>query len=237
MPTAIADTDTHEFLPINAAGARTWTASVSDEPADVDPGAVARAVAAGHAVGGQGTYVQTRLRADDGSNASADLTLTGSTLVASSNGKVVLDINAQAPLWAPFDRIEIYANAQTVVTREQKGTPVLYSAEPTLVLLAGQDFTVTRTVVDASIPGAERFETALSVPFDLDRDTWFVVLVRGTDGVSRPMFPVIGGDLDPATNTTLADLIDDNLGQGGVLSLGFTNPLYADVDGVPGFTR
>ncbi|MEO8602652.1 MAG: hypothetical protein ABI629_08755 [bacterium] len=237
ITTAIADTDTHEFLPINAAGARTWTAATSDEPAEVDPGAVARAVAAGRAVGGQGTYVQTRLRADDGSGASADLTLDGQTTVVSSNAKVVLDIQAQAPLWAPFDRIEIYANAQTVVTRTQKGTPVLYSAEPTLVLVAGQDFTVTRTVVDANVAGAERFETSLSVPFELDRDTWFVVLVKGTDGVSRPMFPVIAGDLTPATNTTLAQLIDDNLGEGGVMSLGFTNALYADVDGVAGFTR
>ena len=33
----------------------------------------------------------------------------------------------------------------------------------------------------------------------------------------------------------VADLLDGNLGEGGVLALGFTNALYADVDGVPGF--
>ncbi|MDX2167538.1 MAG: hypothetical protein SF182_10760 [Deltaproteobacteria bacterium] len=237
ITTAIADTDTHEFLPINAAGARTWTASPTDEPAEIDPADCARAVAAGRAIGGQGAFVTPRLRADDGSGASADLTLEGATTVASSNGKVILEARVQAPIWAPFDRIEIYANATTVVARTRDGVPTLYAAEPSLVLAAGADFTVERVVVDPDVPGAERFEATISVPYTLDRDTWFVVLAKGTDGVSRPMFPVIAGDLNAATNTTVAELTDGNLGEGGVLSLGFSNALYADVDGVPGFTR
>jgi hypothetical protein len=81
-----------------------------------------------------------------------------------------------------------------------------------------------------------RRQTTVSVPFeDLAGDTWFVVLVKGTDGDSRPMFPEFPRDLDTASNTTLADLLDGNLDQGGVLALGFTNALYADVDGVEGY--
>lgn len=234
--TAIADTDTHEFLPLGAAGARTWTASPTDLPADIDPADVARAVSAGRAIGGQGPFVQAVLRADDGSGAQADLTLDGSTTVASSTGRVVLDVHVQAPLWAPFDRIEIYANAETVATGSRNGVPVQYTAEPTLVLVAGSDFALERVVVDASVPGAERWQATLSVPFTLTRDTWLVALARGTDGVSRPLFPVIAGDLTRASNGTLDALTDGNLGEGGVLSLGFTNPLFADVDGVAGFT-
>ena len=234
--TAIADTDTHSFLPLGAAGARSWTASPTDDPAAIDPADVARAVSAGRVIGGQGTFVETRLRADDGSGASADLTLAGSTTVASANGRVVLEVRVQAPLWAPFDRIEIYANAETVVTRERGGVPVLYGAEPSLVLVAGPDFSIERVVVDGAVAGAERWETSVSVPFELARDTWFVAMAKGTDGISRPMFPVIAGDLND-TNVALEDLIDGNLGEGGVLSLGFTNPLFADVDGTPGFTR
>ena len=45
------------------------------------------------------------------------------------------------------------------------------------------------------------------------------------------MFPVFSADLQQAGNTTLANLIDGNLGQGGVTALGVTNALYADVDG------
>ena len=37
--------------------------------------------------------------------------------------------------------------------------------------------------------------------------------------------------LSPDSNTTLVDLTDGNLGERGVLALGFTNALYLDVDG------
>ena len=57
------------------------------------------------------------------------------------------------------------------------------------------------------------------------------MLVRGTPGVSRPLFPVLPTASSRATNTTLADLIDGNLGEGGETALAFTNPLYVDVDG------
>jgi hypothetical protein len=236
LTTAIGDTDTHEFLPLGAAGARTWTASPTDDPPQIDPSDAARAIADGRAVAGQGVYVQTRLHAGDSSGAVADLTRGGSTLVRSTNRSVSLEIDAQAPLWAPFDRVEIYANAPTIVARERKGTPTLYTSEPTLVLVAGKDFTPTRQVVVSSVPGAERWRANLVVPFsNLATDTWFVVIVKGTDGVSRPMFPVFTDDLARGANQTLADLIDGNLGEGGVLALGVTNALYADVDGEPGF--
>ncbi len=233
--TAIGDTDTHEFLPLGAAGARTWTASPTDDPAAIDPADVARAVTAGRAVLGQGVYVQTRLRADDDSGAVADFTLDGSVDVTSANGQVVLEIDAQAPLWAPFDRIDIYANAETVVAASRGGVPTLYGAEPTRVLLKNEDFTLAREVVREDVPGAERWRATLEVPFTLERDTWFVVVVRSTDGFSAPMFPVFPDNLARGINTSLEDLLDGNVGEVGVLALGATNALYADVDGTPGF--
>jgi hypothetical protein len=235
ITTAIADTDTHEFLNLNTAGARTWTAAPSDEPAAVDGAEVARAVKAGKAVGGQGAYVQTRLLAADASGEVADLTRGGSSTVRSTAG-VDLEIVVQAPLWAPYDRIEIYANAQTVVAKRNGGVPTLYGAEPTVSLMAGTDFAVNTVTVAAGVPGGQRLETRLVVPFhELTADTWFVVVARGTDGVSRPMFPVFPQDISRTSNTSLANLLDGNLDESGVLSLGFTNALYADVDGVEGF--
>ena len=53
-----------------------------------------------------------------------------------------------------------------------------------------------------------------------------VVLVRGTDGVCGPMFPVYPHDLTTAGNTTLANLVDGNVGESGTMALGFTNALY-----------
>jgi hypothetical protein len=237
ITTFIADTDTHEFFNTGAAGARTWTASSTDAPAAIDPSEVARSVTAGRAVGGQGLYVQTRLRAADGSNAVADLTLGGSTSVTSTNGAVELEIRVQAPLWAEYDRIEIFANAPTTVAATNGGVPVFYGATPALTFdLGAGGFTRSTLDVRPSIPGAQRFETTKTVSLTgLTQDTWFVVVVKGRDGVSRPMFPVFPHDLSQGSNTTVSALMDGNLNQSGTLALGATNALYADVDGTPGF--
>jgi len=236
LTTAIADTDTHELLNLRTAGARTWTPSPSDDPEDIDPKLMARAVSAGRAVGGQGPYLQTRLLAADGSNDVADFSREGSTTVASSNRSVDLEISIQSPIWAPYDTIEIYANAETTIAAMDDGVPSLFSAVPTVVLRAGVDFDVDTVNVFPGIPGAQRLETEVTVPFPgLTEDTWFVVLAKGTDGVSAPMFPVMASDLRRSGNTTLANLLDGNLGENGVLALAMTNALYADVDGEEGF--
>jgi len=240
--TAISDTDTHTFSNLRTAGARTWTASPTDQPAWIQPDEVAGAVDAGRAVGGQGIYVQTRLVAQDGSGAEAHLGLGGSTQVTSTNGDVDLEIRIQAPDWADFDTVRVYANAAT--------EPVNPSAPYLFRAAAGsaQDFfegdcdPATQGDGDfdvAEVPvagGATRREATLTVPFrGLAQDTWFVVLVQGTDGLCRPMFPVFPQNLNAGANPTLADLLDGNRGEGGVMALGVTNALYADVDGVPGF--
>ncbi len=243
--TAIADTDTHTFTNLRTAGARTWTASSTDAPESVDPDEVARSVLTGRAVGGQGLYVQTRLLARDGSSGVADLTLGGTTEVVSSNGDVDLEVRVQAPLWAPFDRIEVYANAATAAVDPQE--PYLYVAAPgsAQVFLEGDcdpltsgdgQFDVSIVDVAPGVPGGQRLETTVVVPFaGLAQDTWFVAVVKGTDGSCPPMFPVHPHDLDTGPNATLADLLDGNVGERGVQPLGLTNALRADVDGTPGF--
>ena len=95
--TAISDTDTHTFGDLESAGARTWTRRPATRCRASSDAEVAQAVDAGRAVGGQGLYVQTRLLAGDGSGAVADLTLGGSTDVATTNGAADLEIRVQAP--------------------------------------------------------------------------------------------------------------------------------------------
>lgn len=236
ITTGIGDTDTHEFMNLSVAGARTWTASPTDDPREIDADDVAIAVNAGRAIGGQGPFIETRLLAADGSDAVAELRLDGQTEVRSTNGAVDLQIRVQAPTWAEFDTIEIYANAPTLVTQTNGGVPVSFTASPARTLHAGTDFTIERIQTTAAVPGAERLEANVTVSFrNLTEDTWFVAIARGTDGISRPMFPVMVSDLDPTRNATLEDLVDGNLGEGGVTALAFTNPLFADVDGLAGF--
>ena len=52
------------------------------------------------------------------------------------------------------------------------------------------------------------------------------MVVKGSDGVCAPMFPVYPGDLSQGSNLDLDDLVDGNVGEGGVMALGATNPLY-----------
>ena len=235
--TAIADTDTHRLNNLGGAGARSWTSSTSDDPASVSPAEVAVAVREGRVVGGQGVYVQTRLVANENPSLVADLTLGGTTEITIGDAAqgVTLEIDVQAPIWAEFDTIEIYANPATIPSPTSSADE-LFGATPTLVLTEGTDFSVTQTVVHAGVTGADRLEASVSESFtNLTEDTWFVVVVRGSDGVSQPMFPVYPSSLDSGSNTTVADLIDGNLGEGGVLALGYTNALFVDADGVPGF--
>jgi hypothetical protein len=236
--TMICDTDTHTFTDLGTAGARTWTASpTGDAPSAIVPANVAQAVVAGKAVGGQGIYVQTRLASVTNPSQVADLSWNGTTSVSDPNGKVDLQIRVQAPTWAEYDQILIYANAATVrnsITNPSSGSPYAFSGIPSATLNLGTNF--TRSVIPvAAIPGGDRFETNLTLrlPDDLPAipltgDTWIVVVVKGRDGISKPMFPVFADDLASAGNTTLANLVDGNLGQNGVMALGATNPLYYD---------
>jgi len=232
LPTTfIADTDTHKFFNLNAAGARTWTASPTDAPALIDSADVGIAVAEGRAVGGQGVYVQTRLLAADGSEGVADLTLDGSTEVLTTNGSVDLEISIQAPAWAPYDTIDIYANATTVPV--DAANPYAFGAVPTRTVTA---FPVDSVVVDPGVPNASRLETVGHVESftGLTEDTWFVVVVRGTEDVSPAMFPVYPSNVDESANLTLDDLLLQDPMETGVRALGATNALWVDADGVPG---
>ncbi len=236
--TFIADTDSHEFTNLRSAGARTWTAASpgSDEAGSVDDGEVANMVDDGKATGGQGIFVTAVLRATDGSGDVADLTRSGTTHVSDAGGNVEFDIRIQAPAWAQFDRVEIYANAGT--TPVDPLEPYAYTATPSLVLDEGDcnpatlgdgDYDVTVVNAVPSVTGGTRLEANLTVPFPgLTEDTWFVVVVRGTDGQCRPMFPVFASDLNKASNTTLPNLLDGNVGEGGVMAMGVTNALYYD---------
>lgn len=234
VSTAIAGTDTHEFVNVRSGGARSWTSSSSDAPAAIVNDEIGAAVKAGRAVGGQGLYVQARLLATDGSGGVADFGLGGSKMVPVTNGEVNLEITVQAPLWAEYDRIDVYVNAATQVTKRNPnnagGVPVLYTGVPTFSLNAGVDFTVNTVNDFPAIAGAQHRETSKTMTIATPADAWIVVVARGRDGVSKPMFPVMPASLSPTGNATLAALLDGNLGQGGVTALGYTNALFVDAN-------
>ncbi len=164
------------------------------------------------------------------------------TLISTSDFSVDITVDVQSPVWAEFDRMEFYVNATTerfTIKNEQTGAGLIdvnhYGVIPTYVKTAGagpDNFTVTTVNDYPSIPGAQHLEASYTLHLaGLTQDTWVAVIVRGTDGVSKPLFPVVPNNLEQSTNTTLADLTDGNLGEYGMNALGFANPLFIDVDG------
>ena len=239
LRTAVANSDTHRRINTQSGGPRTMIASPSDDPGTL--GGLADTLStnlnAGRAFGTNGPIVRiTTSAASTGQTGGLELGLP--TLIATTDGAVDVTFDIQSPIWAEFDRIDVYVNSTTTrtTTMRQSGAGLVsvkaYSTTPDYTLDAGTDFTLSTVDVVPSVPGAERLETTATLSLTgLTGDVWIVAIVRGTDGVSRPMFPMVPNDLQQAGNTTLANLTDGNLGENGILTMALTNPLFVDVDG------
>lgn len=238
LRTAVADSDTHKRINTQSGGPRTMVASPTDAPGAL--GGIADTLSAnvnaGRAFGTNGPIVRiTTSATSTGQIGGLELGLP--TLISTTDGAVDVTFDIQSPAWAEFDRIDVYVNSTTTrsVVSKQSGAGLVsvksYTTTPDYVLQAGTDFTIS-TVNVAPVPGADRLETTATLSLTgLTEDVWIVAIVHGTDGVSRPLFPVVPNDLKTAGNTTLGNLTDGNLGEDGILARAFTNPLFVDVDG------
>jgi len=142
-------------------------------------------------------------------------------------------VEVASPLWAEFDRIEFYVNnaPQPYDHDADAATRDRYRVIPNVVHTDGAEFSVATVDDFPSIPGAGHLEATTVVSLaGLSEDSWVVVLVRGTDGVSRPLFPFYPNSLDSSTNASLADLADGNLGEVGMTAIAYSNPLFIDAD-------
>src|SRR5262249_37769412 len=214
---------------------RTMVASPTDAPGDL--AAIAHTLSddvnAGRTFGTNSPIVRvTATAASTGETGGLALGLP--TTIAPTDGAVDVHLDIQSPVWAEFDTVEYYVNSTTTrstISKQSGAGPVSvkrYAITPDHV----QTVTPTLVTVNGSIPGAQRWEASTTLSLTgLTQDSWIVVMVKGTDGISRPLFPVIPDSLKSSTNPTLADLIDGNLGEDGMTALAFTNPLFVDVDG------
>ncbi len=230
----VASSDTHSrrTTQINA---RTYIASAVTDPGLLAAQAetLAANVKAGKAIGTNAPFVSVSLSAPSTGDV-AGLGVSDANLVETTDGSVTLTVTVRSPAWAEFDRIQVFANnaPQPYDHDADPGTRDRYRVIPNVEKVAGVDFTVTTVNDFPAIPGAAHLEATVPITLDmLAQDTWIVVVVRGTDGVSRPLFPVLPNSLRRTGNTTLADLTDGNLNEDGLLALAFTNPLFVDVDG------
>ena len=237
----VADSDTHSTMLNQSGFPRTMVASPTDAPGAL--GAIADTLSGnvndGRAFGTNSPMVRiTTLAASTGQTGGLELGLP--TEIATTDGGVDVTVEIQSPIWAEFDTVEFYVNPVTIRSTSTAsvggGFPDVvvpaYGVAPDFVQTAGVDFTVNTVVVDPGIPGASRLEATTTLSLTgLTEDVWVVAIVRGTDGVSRPLFPIIPNDLTQAGNGNLAGLTDGNLGENGITSMAYTNPLFVDVDG------
>jgi hypothetical protein len=158
------------------------------------------------------------------------------TTIETTDGVVEIRVDVQSPAWAEFDTIEFYINTTTTrrtLTDIETGAGAIdlrrYSITPDVVHVKDTDFTVDTEAVNGSTRLVAETELNLN---GLTEDTWVVVLVKGTDNVSKPLFPVLPNSiLGAGTNDTVADLLDGNLNEEGITALAFTNPIFIDVNG------
>jgi hypothetical protein len=233
--TGIADSDTHRNIREQAGGPRTFVASSTDDPGSISAATLALNVNAGRAIGSNGLFVRVELEGDGGATASHAIgdPLTAPATLATGD----VHIHVEAPTWAQYDRIEIYTNSSPAcqsafsflgtVDRECDVTPAF-------VLNKGVNFTAPTS------PGVSgsglRQVTDVTQTIPVSADTWVIVVVRGTDGVSKPLFPMNPQDLENSefVNASLSDLTDGgvappwNLNDEGALATAFTNPLFFD---------
>lgn len=240
--TAVADSDTHRVVRTLASMPRTMVASPTDDPGALS--AIAETLSAnvneGRAIGTNTPMMRVTTHAPS-TGETGGLELGLPLEISTTDGAVDVTVSIQSPIWAEFDTVEFYVNPVTTRSVSQTNSgdasvdPIdvtTYTTTPDFTHVVGTDFAISTVVVDGSVLGASRLEATTTLSLSgLTSDVWVVAIVRGTDGVSRPLFPVLPFDLTTGGNGTLPDLIDGNLGEGGVPALAYSNPLFVDVDG------
>jgi hypothetical protein len=254
--TATFDSDTHSTTIVQAGGPRNMIADNSGSIAAIDPVTVANHINEGRDIGTNGPFVTVTITGDGG--ATATHALGSPLLVPATLGTATIQVDVKSPDWAEFDQVQIFVNNVPSCTTTSPNfvgsTKKLCTPVADYTLNKGTDFTVNSVPVN----GSTRLEATItktltggSLPAG---DAWVVVVVKGTDGVSKPLFPMAPASmfakacsLNPCQscksnadcgfgtctilNQSAADLADGNLGQCGVTTLAIANPLFIDRDG------
>ncbi|MBN50458.1 MAG: hypothetical protein CMN85_13080 [Spongiibacteraceae bacterium] len=146
-------------------------------------------------------------------------------------GKVSLKVDIQSPVWAEYDEISVYINTPTTRHKDQFGqpsSPARYNICSPEHRLGLADFSRTRVPV-TTIDGTtyQRLESSATIDLTLLKDSWVVVLARGNDGVSKPLWPVVPNDFSDSGDGLGTRSSADT----GTVAMAVSNPIYVDVDG------
>ena len=233
--TAVANSDTHDRRDTHLS-TRNLIASAVTDPFELSGLAseLAANVANGKVVGSNGPFMRVNaIGRLVGLSQTAGLGVDESTTIPiTSNSTVLIDVVISTPEWAPVDSVDFYVNNQPELTTAP-GEAARYGICPNFTVSAGDAGWDEVIVTDINgVSGANRSDILVTAQIDgITSDSWVVAIAHGTDGVSRPMFPIVPDDLASAGNTSLAELTDGNLDESGILAYAFSNPLFLDVGG------
>jgi len=237
--------DSHEKVVRAAGWGRSYVQITNDDPVVLGTisgeellafrEAFVTAINAQRLVGSTGLFLTAILRDDDPEPSAVAVAGLGETLSTTIlggpiDGTALFDLRIQSPTWAEYDRIMVFVG--TPARADPLGTLDLFTPEnltPEIVLdLETLDGFARETV---SVGGSERYETNITIPVSSMRDAWVIAVVHGTPGHSGTLYPVVPvTTLTVTEETTLDDLLVPEI-PGGARALGFTNPVYLDVDG------
>jgi len=228
-----SDSDTHSQNSTQGGTFRNYIASSTDSPGAIDEDELTMNIRDGKMVGGYAPFLTATIHSDDpGQTGGHALGL--DTVITTNDGTATFQLEMQSPIWAQFDTIQLYINTvpDAVDDDDNPATPPPYHVDPAVTLEAGVDFTINEINDFPAIPGARHFHASVEYLLTgLTGDTWIVAVVKGTDDISEPLFPVVPNGLSRELNAVFDDFLDGNLGEMGMMALGFTNPLFIDVDG------
>ncbi|MGB5503021.1 MAG: hypothetical protein WBM75_11525, partial [Polyangiales bacterium] len=117
--TATAVSDSHRLVIENAGFGRSFVASSTDDPADIDEDELTQNVKNMNLVGTSGPFIRFHVKADRGVKQQM-----GETAVATKK-KVVVKIRVEAAPWIPVEEVRIYRNCDLIQTHAVQSSKVL----------------------------------------------------------------------------------------------------------------
>ena len=204
-PTATAVSDTHKWYSNGVGSPRSWVhvGAGHDTPATFDEAALVAGINDHHLIGSNGPFVTVQAKAGSATAGVGDL-----LKLPAPGTAVTLTVTVQVPTWFSFDTIDLYANVDGTDSRPYHEQTSLPAPNQTVSVDLGSE-----TPVAGAFPGAtaatpyRRYLVTRTFTVAPQVDTWYVVVVRGSQGG----FPV---------------LLSPDVG-----ALAFTNPVFVDADG------
>ncbi len=184
--TATGVSDTHQRLSDSPGYSRTYAKVANETPQGFSPAAFAEAIRTQQAFITNGPFLNvTAQKLDASSQPVGPQVGIGQTLSVSANDAVRLTVDVQGPEWMQLDRLEVFSHApgREATNGQSNGTwPDARTLERKVLSPA--------SLKVEPVPGTalRRLHVTETVVVRPARDSWYVVMVRGTGGLTmRPL--------------------------------------------------